>query len=292
MLNYDAVKGFPFRKDPSSYGSRDATLYALALGYGEDPLDERQLRYVTESDQCVAPTMPVVFCHPGFWIKEPELGLDWRKFVHMSQRLTLEAPLSSAGTIVSHTYNAVVADRGEGRGAIIVQRREMSDAASGQRVAVIESTYLARGDGGFSAADGRSDPLPEPGGDARTEAGPSVVLELATSPQAALLYRLSGDLNPLHSSPAAAAAAGFERPILHGLCTYGVAARAVLASFCDYDGARLKEIYARFSAPVFPGETIRFEMRQGEGGTVHFEASVPARDLTVLKDGLAIIKQV
>ncbi len=289
MLDYDAVKGFAFRKDPSSYSSKDAILYALALGYGEDPLDERQLRYVTESDQCVAPTMPVVFCHPGFWIKAPQLGLDWRKFVHMSQRLKLEAPLASAGSITSNTYNAVVADRGEGRGAIIVQRREMSDATSGQRVAVIESTYLARGDGGFSAADGRSDPLPEANETAAVSGAPAIVLDLPILPQAALLYRLSGDLNPLHSSPAAAAAAGFERPILHGLCTYGVAARAVLAAFCDYDGVRLKEIYARFSAPVFPGEVIRFEMRQGEGGSVHFEASVPARDMTVLKDGLAII---
>ena len=289
MLDYDAVKGFAFRKDPSSYGSKDAILYALALGYGEDPLDERQLRYVTESDQCVAPTMPVVFCHPGFWIKEQQLGLDWRKFVHMSQRLKLEAPLASFGTIVSNTYNAVVADRGEGRGAIIVQRREMSDATSGQLVAVIEATYLARGDGGFSAMDGRADPLPDANETVAVSGAPAIVLDLPILPQAALLYRLSGDLNPLHSSPAAAAAAGFERPILHGLCTYGVAARAVIASFCDYDGARMKEIYARFSAPVFPGEVIRFEMRQGEGGTVHFEASVPARDMTVLKDGLAII---
>ncbi|HKT75936.1 MAG TPA: MaoC/PaaZ C-terminal domain-containing protein [Sphingobium sp.] len=288
MLDYDAVKGFEFRKDPTRYGSRDAILYALALGYGEDPLDERQLRYVTEEEQRVAPTMPVVFCHPGMWIKEPRLGLDWRRFVHMGQRLTLEAPLASEGAIVSHTYNAVVADRGEGRGAVIVQRREMSDAASGQRVAVIESTYLARGDGGFSGADGRSDPLPEASA-AAVPAGPTLVMEMATSPQAALLYRLSGDMNPLHSSPAAAKAAGFDRPILHGLCTFGVAARAVLAAFCDYDGTRLKDIQARFSAPVLPGEAIRFAMTPGEGGAVHFEASVPARDVTVLKDGLAII---
>ncbi|HKT84753.1 MAG TPA: MaoC/PaaZ C-terminal domain-containing protein [Novosphingobium sp.] len=292
MLDYDAVKGFAFRKDPLSYGAKDAILYALALGYGEDPLDERQLRYVTENDQCVAPTMPVVFCHPGLWIKEPQLGLDWRKFVHMSQRLRLEAPLATAGSIVSHTYNAVVADRGEGRGAVIVQRREMSDAASGQLVAVIEATYLARGDGGFSAGGGQSDPLPDASAAAGAAAGPAVVLELETLPQAALLYRLSGDMNPLHSSPAAAKAAGFDRPILHGLCTFGVAARAVLAGFCDYDGGRLKDIQARFSAPVFPGETIRFAMTPGESGVVHFEASVPARDVTVLKDGLAIVKQV
>lgn len=289
MLNYGEVKNFQFRKDPSSYSSKDAILYALALGYGEDPLDERQLRYVTEADQCVAPTMPVVFCHPGFWIKEPQLGLDWRKFVHVSQRLRLEGPLASSGTITSNTYNAVVADRGEGKGAIIVQRREMSNQSDGQVIAVIESTYLARGDGGFSAADGRSDPLPETAGAAPRSGAPDAVVEIQSLPQAALLYRLSGDFNPLHVSPSAATAAGFPRPILHGLCTYGMAARAVLASFCDYDSSRLKEICARFSAPVFPGENIRVEMTRTSHNIVNFEASVRSRETAVLKDGWARI---
>ena len=289
MLNYGEVKNFQFRKDPSSYSSKDAILYALALGYGEDPLDERQLRYVTEADQCVAPTMPVVFCHPGFWIKEAQLGLDWRKFVHVSQRLRLEGPLASSGTITSNTYNAVVADRGEGKGAIIVQRREMSNQSDGQLIAVIESTYLARGDGGFSAADGHSDPLPETAGAAPRSGAPDAVVEIQSLPQAALLYRLSGDFNPLHVSPSAATAAGFPRPILHGLCTYGMAARAVLASFCDYDGGRLKEIDARFSAPVFPGETIRVEMTRTSHNIVNFEASVRSRETAVLKDGWARI---
>ena len=289
MLNYGEVKNFQFRKDPSSYSSKDAILYALALGYGEDPLDERQLRYVTEADQCVAPTMPVVFCHPGFWIKEAQLGLDWRKFVHVSQRLRLEGPLASSGTITSNTYNAVVADRGEGKGAIIVQRREMSNQSDGQLIAVIESTYLARGDGGFSAADGRSDPLPETAGAAPRSSAPDAVVEIQSLPQAALLYRLSGDFNPLHVSPSAATAAGFPRPILHGLCTYGMAARAVLASFCDYDSSRLKEIYVRFSAPVFPGENIRVEMTRTSHNIVNFEASVRSRETAVLKDGWARI---
>lgn len=289
MLNYGEVKNFQFRKDPSSYSSKDAILYALALGYGEDPLDERQLRYVTEADQCVAPTMPVVFCHPGFWIKEAQLGLDWRKFVHVSQRLRLEGPLASSGTITSNTYNAVVADRGEGKGAIIVQRREMSNQSDGQLIAVIESTYLARGDGGFSAADGRSDPLPETAGAAPRSGAPDAVVEIQSLPQAALLYRLSGDFNPLHVSPSAATAAGFPRPILHGLCTYGMAARAVLASFCDYDSSRLKEIYVRFSAPVFPGENIRVEMTRTSHNIVNFEASVRSRETAVLKDGWARI---
>ena len=289
MLDYEEVKNFQFSTAPSSYGAKDAILYALALGYGEDPLDERQLRYVTEADQRVAPTMPVVFCHPGLWIKEPKLGLDWRKLVHVGQRLKLEGPLGSSGTISSRTCNAVVADRGEGRGAIIVQRREMSDQSTGRTVAAIESTYLARGDGGFSVADGRSDPLPETAGGPEPVGGDEIVLDMPTLPQSALLYRLSGDSNPLHSSPHAAAAAGFPRPILHGLCTYGLAARAILSALCDYDGGKLKEMYARFSAPVFPGETIRFLMTKTSDAEVRFEASVPAREVTVLKEGWACL---
>ena len=288
MLNYDEVKGFCFAKAPSTYTSRDSILYALALGFGEDPLDERQLRYVTETGQCVAPTMPVVFCHPGFWIKEPKLGIDWRKFVHLGQQLTLTGALKPAGTIVSNTANVVVADRGAARGAIIVQRRELSDEASGQVVAVIESTYLARGDGGFSADNGRADPLPDTASVAAPDGAADVVLELKSLPQSALLYRLSGDYNPLHSSPSAAATAGFPRPILHGLCTYGIAARAVLSAFCDYDATRLRSLSARFTAPVFPGEILRFEMTRS-GGSVHFQARVPDREAVVLKDGCAVI---
>lgn len=288
MLNYAAVKDLQFPTVPSSYSFRDSILYALALGFGEDPLDERQLRYVTEADQAVAPTMPVVFCHPGLWIKEPRLGIDWRKFVHVTQKLELKGPLQPAGTIVGNTANVAVADRGEGRGAIIVQRRVLSNATNGEVMAVIESTYLARGDGGFSAADQATDPVPPTDGVTFDNWVPEVALDLKSLPQSALIYRLSGDYNPLHASPVAAAAAGFERPILQGLCTYGMAARAILAAFCDYEASRLREISARFNAPVFPGETIRFEMARS-GASIHFQASVPERETTVLKDGHAVI---
>jgi acyl dehydratase len=114
------------------------------------------------------------------------------------------------------------------------------------------------------------------------------VLDQKTLPQAALIYRLSGDYNPLHADPAIARAAGFERPILHGLCTFGVAGRAILAACCGNDPARLKEIHVRFSAPVFPGEMISTEIWR-DGPTISFRARVEPRDVVVLNNGRAIV---
>jgi acyl dehydratase len=288
MLNYDAMKNFPFPEGSSTYSARDAMIYALGVGFGEDPLDERQLRFVTEQDQVVAPTMPVVFCHPGLWIKDSSLGMDWRKLVHASQRLVLHSGLAPAGTVAGKIRNVTVADRGEGKGAVIVQRREIFDESRSTKIATVESTYLARGDGGFSAA-GKSDELPPRDGAALPARKPDHVVELATRPDAALLYRLSGDYNPLHSSPAAARAAGFQRPILHGLCTFGVAARGLLGALCDYNATGLSELSGRFSAPVLPGETVRLDIWT-EGRTVLFRAVIPARDnIAVLQDGMAVL---
>lgn len=288
MLNYEEVKNFPFPARSATYTARDAMLYALGLGFGSDPLDERQLRYVTEEDQAVVPTMPVVFCHPGMWVNEPKLGLDWRKLVHASQRLVLHRPLVPEATVRGNIRNVTVADRGEGRGAIVVHRREILDDAGSNVIATSDATYLFRGDGGFSAGGGASDALPPRSEGSVPDRAPDRVLDLATRQDAALLYRLSGDYNPIHSSPAVAKAAGFPRPILQGLCTFGIAARGILEAWCDYRADALKELSVRFTAPVFPGETIRLEMWE-ENGSVVFRASVRERDVVVLQDGSAIL---
>lgn len=288
MLNYDAVRNFRFPEGSARYTARDASLYALSLGFGGDPLDARQLRYVAEGDQQVAPTMPVVFCHPGLWIKDPSLGMDWRKLVHADQRVTLNGALPRAAEVTGQIENVVVADRGEGRGAVIVQRRTLRNAADGNLLATVESTYLARGDGGFSG-EGKSDPLPEHASAARLDRAPDKSCELAIPPNAALLYRLNGDLNPLHSDPAAAQAAGFPAPILHGLCTYGMAARGILEHWCDYRAEAMESLFARFSAPVYPGETLSLDMWH-EGERMLFQATIRERDVVALKDGVAQVR--
>jgi acyl dehydratase len=288
-IDYHALHGWPFRDVEHTYDWKDAALYALGVGYGHDPLDERQLRFVYEPQMRAAPTMAVVLATPGFWVKDPASGVDWVRVLHGEQSLTLHRPLPTAGTVVARNAVVAVVDKGRDRGAILVQRRTLRDASTGEPLATLEGLTFARGDGGFSErpgngpAGGDAPPPPKP---PVPDGPPDAVCDLPTLPQAALIYRLCADLNPLHADPAVARAAGFDRPILHGLATFGVAGHAILRSCCDYAPERLKSIGVRFSGPVFPGETIRTELwRRGE--RVHFRARALERDALVLSHGVA-----
>ena len=288
-INYARLKAWPFKDVEQSYTEKDAILYALALGYGCDPMDERQLKFVYEGNLKTLPTLPVVLGYPGFWMKDSSLGIDWKRIVHGEQSLTLHKLLPTKGTVVGRTRVITVADKGTGKGALVELERTLHDKTSGELLATIGQITFCRGDGGFSE-------LPDNGprgGDtlsttksAPTEGPPYAVCDFITLPQAALIYRLCADPNPLHADPAVAKAAGFPRPILHGLATYGVAGHAILKTFCEYDPARLKYLGVRFSAPVFPGETIRVEMWQ-EGNTIQFRAKAIERDAVVLTNGTA-----
>ncbi len=288
-LDYHRLKSWPFADVEQAYGWKDSALYALGVGYGHDPLDERQLRFVYEDRMQAAPTMPVVLAGPGFWVKDPQSGVDWVRVLHGEQSLTLHRPLPVEGTVIGRTAVVGVIDKGREKGAILHQRRTLRDKASGELLATIEHLTFARGNGGFSelANNGPAggDP-PPPAKPATPETAPDLVCDLPTMPQSALLYRLCADLNPLHADPAVARAAGFERPILHGLASFGVAGHAILRTCCDYDASRLKSIGLRFSGPVFPGETIRTEIWRS-GARVQFRARVLERDAIVLSHGVA-----
>jgi acyl dehydratase len=205
--------------------------------------------------------------------------------VHGEQALMLHKPLPATGTVRARERVLGVVDKGEGRGALIYTERRILDHETGEPVATLNSTSFARADGGFGGPTG---PVREPHVLPRTT--PDTVVEMPTFPQQALLYRLNADYNPLHSDPEVARKAGYPRPILHGLCTYGVAAHAVLKTYCGYDPARLKAFQVRFSAPVFPGETIAVEMWK-VGETVSFRAFVRARDAKVVDNGRAIVEE-
>lgn len=295
MIDVETVRGWQFPVLRQTYGAKDAILYALALGYGSDPLDEEQLRYVFEEGLQVVPAFANVLCYPGFWISDPRTGIASGRAVHGEHRVQFHAPLRPAGTVRGETRVLDVVDKGAQKGALLVFERRLFDDASGALLARIEQHTLCRGDGGFSdkahssAARTPSPAQPQPAGP------PDWVVEIRTLPQAALLYRLSADPNPLHASPQAARVAGFDRPILHGLCTFGVVCRAVLQACTEDAPGRLKSLAGRFSAPVIPGELLRTEIWGGAADgrlrPLQLRCVAPEREAVVFTAGTASIEQ-
>lgn len=260
------------------YDWRDSALYALGLGYGADPLDEAQLQYVIERDQHVMPTMVNVLGHDGSWMKRPETGIDYAKVVHGEQRMQIHTPLPIEGEIIAQTHVENVVDKGEGKGALVTARREIRDAASDTPYATVHLTIFCRGGGGFGGhATSARQPHPQPQGK------PDHSITVETRPEQALLYRLSGDYNMLHADPVTAGKAGFDRPILHGLATFGIACRALMDACCASDGRRMRGLEGRFSAPVYPGEAITVDLWSQAAGQAAYRARVGERE--VLRNG-------
>lgn len=279
-IDYDSLLNFPIPEVRQGLRWQDTALYALSLGCGADPLDVAELRYVTEGPTMRAlPTMAVVLGYPGFWLRDPRTGVDAVRLVHGEQAVKIHAPLPVEGEVIGRSRVTGIVDRGEGKGALLYSERVITDATTGAKLATLEQTTFLRGDGGFGGPSGPvRKPLPEP------EGAPDLVVDLPTRPEIALLYRLNGDHNPLHSDPAVAAKAGFPRPILHGLATFGIVGRALLRGVCGGAPDRFGRMECRFSAPVFPGETIRTEIWPEDGGAA-FRARALERDVAVVGNG-------
>lgn len=283
-IDVEHLLAWPFQDVVHHYTARDSMFYALSIGLGADPLDRRQLRYVYENGLQAFPTMALVLGHPGPWLRHSDSGIDANMVVFGEHTLTLHQPLPEAATVVAREQVVGVVDKGEGRGALLYVQRRITDQGSGDALATLEATFFCRANGGFGGPSGSLRPIVTLPG-----TPPDTVVTMPTLPQAALLYRLNVDYNPLHADPDAAAAVGFPRPILHGLCTYAVAAHAVVRTFCGYDGAQLQSISARFSAPVYPGEAVDVELWQ-RGNDVYFRGWVRAREAKVLDGGKAILR--
>lgn len=282
MLNDEAVRNWPFGEIRQTVSPRDAMLYALGIGIGADPLDGGQLRFTFEKELQAVPSYAAVLCTAGMWLRDPRTGIDYLKVVHGEQDVVIHRPLPVTGEVRATSRVLRICDKGPGKGAVIEQVREVL-GPDGLAIATVRQVTFARGDGGYSQHGGHSDDAPA-ALPAVPERAPDAEVLLTSIPQAALVYRLSGDYNPLHSDPEVASRAGFPRPILHGLCTYGMATHAVLRHACKYQAGRLKRMAVRFSSPVFPGETVRFQLWEASGG-MHLRAHVAERDVVVLNNG-------
>lgn len=281
-IDPDRLLALDIPKVRQAYDWRDCIVYALGLGFGQNPTDPNELAYVYEDGLRAFPTMANVLGYPGFWMRDLDTGIDWRRVVHGEQAMRLHRPLPPSATVVGKSRVVHIADKGPGKGALLYVERVITDADSREPVATLLQTAFCRGDGGFGG-----DPAPLRQPHPVHERAPDRLVEVPTSPQMALVYRLSGDLNPLHADPEAARRAGFDRPILHGLATFGLAGRALVAEVCEHDETRLTAMEARFSAPVFPRETVTVDVWHETEGVAAFRARVAAREAVVLANGHA-----
>lgn len=263
-----------------AWSEMDAIRYALGVGFGHDPLDENELAFVYERDLKVVPTLATV----AAWGIGPDrglMGIDQTQMVHAQQSVVLHQTLPPAAQITADARVTGLYDKGE-KGALIVVETRLFDAA-GAALATMESTIFARADGGFGGQRDAPAPHAVPGRPAdRTVA-------VATRPDQALLFRLNGDLNPLHVDPAAAAAAGFPRPILHGLSTYGATCKAVLGAYAGWRSSAIASHAVRFTGPVYPGETLTIELWRDED-VVSFRAHVAERSARVIDNGRTVLR--
>lgn len=280
-LDYDFLIGLPPLEIEHAYTARDTILYALGVGAGLSAArDVDDLAFVYEPGLRALPTMAVVLAYPGFWSRDPKYGITWQKVLHVEQSIELHAPLPAEGRIKGEMTIDEIYDRGAEKGALIHVSRRVADAATGTLLATVRQVNLLRGDGGFGGKEG-APPVPRP----IPDRVPDTTLALPTSLDQALVYRLSGDTNPLHADPAVAKAAGFDRPILHGLCSFGIVGRAALKVLCGNDPGRLRRLDVRFTSPVYPGETIETRMWRTGEGVAAIEAFAVERGVAVMRSG-------
>src|SRR6185312_9877283 len=277
-----------------TYGDKDVMLYALGIGLGADPMDEKELAFVYERNLKIVPTAATVLAannnraaegRPAPMLPEGhrQSQMNCMMMVHGEQKVELHRPLPASGTFTVEGRTIGAWDKGQGKGAVVANESVWTDE-KGEKVATLTMSMFYRGDGGFG---GPSEGQPEP--HAVPTRAPDQSVDIATRSDQALIYRLNGDRNPLHSDPEFAKNAGFPRPILHGLCTYGITCRAVLQHVLDYDAEQILSHQVRFSAPVFPGDVITVDLWK-DGKDISFEARVKDRGATVIRNGLCRLR--
>jgi acyl dehydratase len=283
-INYDQLMALKNIGQKYAYTDRDVMLYAYGIGLGADPMNERELSFVNEAYYSERPVKVVpTFASVAAWGAQPgEMNLNRLLVVDGERDITFHQPMPVAAKITADSSVLDVFDKGKDKGAVIRHKTVLRDE-SGAELATLVASRFARGDGGFGGPSGGQ---PEP--HAMPSRAPDRSVDISTRPDQALVYRLCGDRNPLHSDPDFAKRAGFPRPILHGMCTYGITCRGVLQTYADYDPTAFKQHAVRFSSPVYPGETVTMDLWK-DGNVVSFEAKVKARNVTVIKSGRTVL---
>lgn len=283
-IDLDAALGAEFGAVEFSWNATDVQLYNLALGAGSDPMDPRELSYVVDRTPqvlptfgCVAASFDAVDPPKVSW---PGIDIDLAKILHASERVSVPAPLPPSGR--ARSVSRIVGVWDKGKAAVVDLETTVTDT-DGELLWTQQRSIFARGEGGFGGERGPSGPGGPP------ERDPDLQVDIPVLPQQALIYRLCGDRNPLHSDPEFAAGAGFDQPILHGLCTYGMTCKAIVDAALDGDAGAVRSFGARFAGVVFPGETLRAQLWT-EGDSVLATVTAPGRDDAVVLSGVELVR--
>ncbi|WLW59911.1 MaoC/PaaZ C-terminal domain-containing protein [Achromobacter sp. PD1] len=276
-LSHEQLLNYELPEIRQRYTERDVMLYALSVGLGQDPVNESDLAYVgRRHDPLVLPYMAVVLGYPGFWLDAPDIGADTVRLLHGEQGMELFHPIPAAGELTGKTRVVEVVDKGE-KGLLLYSEKTLTDTGTGLLIARTSATHVLRGDGGMANAGRLARPA-----HAMPDGPPDWTVQARTRPEQALVYRLNGDYNPLHCDPQVAQAAGFPRPILHGLCTFGLVSHTVAKQLQPAGNGAVRSVSLRFSGPMYPGETLSIDV-WGDGS---FRAKVVERDAIVIDNGV------
>ena len=281
-INLEEALGAELAPVEFSWSSSDVQLYHLSLGAGANPLDARELRYLTDDTPQVLPTFGSVA--QSFHMTEaptvqfPGIDIELSKVLHASEAVTAPQPIPPSGTGRAVTRFTEIWDKGK---AAVIWSETTVTTPDGDPLWTQKRSIFARGEGGFGGERGPSTSAEPP------DRAPDAELSIPTLPQQALLYRLCGDRNPLHSDPGFASAAGFPKPILHGLCTYGIGAKALVDEFLDGDVSRVGSYGVRFAGVLYPGETLKATVWK-DGGTLRAVLTAPGRDDAVVLSGVEL----
>jgi acyl dehydratase len=283
-INYDELMSLKNLGQRYSYGDREVMLYAYGIGMGADPMDEKELAFVNEA-AAIPRSLKVVptFASVAAWGASPgEMNLNRVMVVDGERDITFHRSLPVAEKLLVDSRVLAVFDKGKDKGAVIRHQAVLKNE-KGEELATLVASRFARGDGGFGGpSEGQPEPHKVP------SRAPDRSIDISTRPDQALIYRLCGDRNPLHSDPEFARRAGFSQPILHGMCTFGITCRGILQTYADYDPAAFKQHSARFSSPVYPGETVTLDLWK-DGAVISFEARVKAREAVVIRSGKTVL---